>query len=951
MSTRTYYQTSTSPIYKEKDFPESMKDAINSFATKDYSNKADYPAYVDFARGNALPTTIDMSYRKASKIFNLKSTRYKVVEGLPFIKSFIKYLRDYKGFTATVLYAEVSKLSHSFDMRKQLVENHGWKSSTNTLTSLTNQVGVPVYLKDAYPIYAVDYVNNFITSNFANKRKLYTFMHGWVSVQRETSFPLGEFTISPLKAGISRVFIGDVSIKAGQTFDRAKNDNAQETGYQIPDYTGNSWFTAIVNYTNQNPYNPTYTFTPQSYTRTQAASVAHCIATYRITTIGGKADGTVKAGSTLLKTSSSTTNGVVTKLDDYEYVFEFEFADSHRFSTLTDDEELYGFLGKDEDDRLVTDPIYYHVAYINTKTGNKEYMRFNQNFSDLKDLIPYLNNNVGIGDTWPMIPLYRDFKRADLQKNTFAKYKKMVKPIGIKLPTFIDEYEKGISDDAKGKIRDAYIYFGFPVNTKKDYLIEYLCKYAELVVPIQLSVDFTTAVSGKSLMGIDYINNNEYEDPDQGEHEWENKTSNGMPTPKPTNWTRMDSAVADYSQFQDLLFVNTKILPAPYNVGDGRSNIAGATILGWGGNWGYDARHITHVSVSRIQGTLPTKTRTRNYTFGASYFNYNPGSGGDHSMPKTTESKNRIQFIEHCYRVSNSEYIKAVYVVRNLSDDTATIGWNHIDDQATIMLDYVMRNQMSFKTKEKVYAASMRVLTQVQYSVKKSFWDRFSFLIMAAVIIVVSIVTVGTGTAPAVSAATGVMASVGVAGGYIAVTALSAMAFFTNVVLALAFMTIATVAKNPYVKIIATVLQMVMTFYSAGAAGGNGFQMSKAINYMKANIIPFISQMGNIYTSVVQAELAKLTHKIDEVNATWKDKLEDINAKLDALARYTPQRFDLDTPLNSIELGFISLGESPSDFIERTIQPNPGIALIDYIGNTVSIATQLPTLEDSLKTF
>ena len=951
MSTRTYYQTSTSPIYKEKDFPESMKDAINSFATKDYSNKADYPAYVDFARGNALPTTIDMSYRKASKIFNLKSTRYKVVEGLPFIKSFIKYLRDYKGFTATVLYAEVSKLSHSFDMRKQLVENHGWKSSTNTLTSLTNQVGVPVYLKDAYPIYAVDYVNNFITSNFANKRKLYTFMHGWVSVQRETSFPLGEFTISPLKAGISRVFIGDVSIKAGQTFDRAKNDNAQETGYRIPDYTGNSWFTAIVNYTNQNPYNPTYTFTPQSYTRTQATSVAHCIATYRITTIGGKADGTVKAGSTLLKTSSSTTNGVVTKLDDYEYVFEFEFADSRRFSTLTDDEELYGFLGKDEDDRLVTDPIYYHVAYINTKTGNKEYMRFNQNFSDLKDLIPYLNNNVGIGDTWPMIPLYRDFKRADLQKNTFANYKKMVKPIGIKLPTFIDEYEKGISDDAKGKIRDAFIYFGFPVNTKKDYLIEYLCKYAELVVPIQLSVDFTTAVSGKSLMGIDYINNNEYEDPDQGEHEWENKTSNGMPTPKPTNWTRMDSLVTDYSQFQDLLFVNTKILPAPYSVGDGRSNIAGATILGWGGNWGYDARHITHVSVSRIQGTLPTKTRTRNYTFGASYFNYNPGSGGDHSMPKTTESKNRIQFIEHCYRVSNSEYIKAVYVVRNLSDDTATIGWNHIDDQATIMLDYVMRNQMSFKTKEKVYAASMRVLTQVQYSVKKSFWDRFSFLIMAAVIIVVSIVTVGTGTAPAVSAATGVMASVGVAGGYIAVTALSAMAFFTNVVLALAFMTIATVAKNPYVKIIATVLQMVMTFYSAGTAGGNGFQMSKAINYMKANIIPFISQMGNIYTSVVQAELAKLTHKIDEVNATWKDKLEDINAKLDALARYTPQRFDLDTPLNSIELGFISLGESPSDFIERTIQPNPGIALIDYIGNTVSIATQLPTLEDSLKTF
>ena len=951
MSTRTYYQTSTSPIYKEKDFPESMKDAINSFATKDYSNKADYPAYVDFARGNALPTTIDMSYRKASKIFNLKSTRYKVVEGIPFIRSFIKYLRDYKGFTATVLYAEVSKLSHSFDMRKQLVDNHGWKTSTNTLAYLSNQVGVPVFLKDAYPIYAVDYVNNFITSNFANKRKLYTFMRGWGSVQRETSFPLGEFTISPLKAGISRVFTGDTAMKSGQTFDRAKNDNAQDTGYQIPDYTGNSWFTAIVNYTNQNPYNPTYTFSPQPYTRTQATSVAHCIATYRITTIGGKADGTVKAGSTLIKTSSSTTNGVVTKLDDYEYVFEFEFADSRRFSTLTNDEELYGFLGKDEDDRKITDPIYYHVAYINTKTGNKEYMRFNQNLSDIKDLIPYLNNNVGIGDTWPMIPIYSDFKRADRNATKFAKYKKMVKPIGIELPTFIDEYEKGISDDAKGKIRDAYIYFGFPVNSRQAYLVEYLCKYAELVVPIQLSVDFTAAISGKALMDIDYINSNEYEDPDSSEYEWENKNSNGMPDAKPADWTRMDSSVADYSQFQDLLFVSTKILPAPYNVGDGRSKIAGAAILGWGGNWGFVARHITHVSVSRVQAKLPTKTRTRNYTFGASYFHYSLGSGGDHSMPKTTESKLRIQFVEHCFKISDTEYIKAVYVVRNLSNDTATIGWNRIDNQATIMLDYAMRNQLSFQNKEKVYAASMRVLTQVEYSVKKSFWDRFSFLIMAAVIIVISVVTVGTGTAPAVSATTGVIASAGVAGVYVAVTALSAMAFFTNVVLALAFMTIATVAKNPYVKIIATVLQMVMTFYSAGTAGGNGFQMSKAINYMKANIIPFISQMGNIYTSVVQAELAKLTHKIDEVNATWKDKLEDINTKLDALARYTPQRFDLDTPLNSIELGFISLGESPSDFIERTIQPNPGIALIDYIGNTVSIATQLPTLEDSLKTF
>ena len=246
MSTRTYYQTSTSPLYKEKDFPQAMRDAGYSYATRSRNASDDINHYFDFARGNALPTTIDMSYRKASKIFNLKSTRYKVVEGIPFIRSFIKYLRDYKGFTATVLYAEVSKLSHSFDMRKQLVENHGWKSSTNTLTNLTNQVGVPVYLKDAYPIYAVDYINNFITSNFANKRKLYTFMHGWGSVQRETSFPLGEFAISPLKVDISRVFVGDTAMKAGQTFDRAKNDNAQETGYQIPDYKGNSWFTASV---------------------------------------------------------------------------------------------------------------------------------------------------------------------------------------------------------------------------------------------------------------------------------------------------------------------------------------------------------------------------------------------------------------------------------------------------------------------------------------------------------------------------------------------------------------------------------------------------------------------------------------------------------------------------------------------------------------------------------
>ena len=452
-------------------------------------------------------------------------------------------------------------------------------------------------------------------------------------------------------------------------------------------------------------------------------------------------------------------------------------------------------------------------------------------------------------------------------------------------------------------------------------------------------------------MDIDYINNNEYEDPDQGEHEWENSNSNGMPTPKPTNWTRMDSLETDYSQFQDLLFVNTKILPAPYNVGDGRSKNAGATILGWGGNWGYVARHITHVSVSRIQGTLPTKTRTRNYTFGASYFNYNPGSGGDHSMPKTTESKRRIQFIEHCYRVSNSEYIKAVYVVRNLSNDTATIGWNHIDGQATIMLDYVMRNQMSFKTKEKVYAASMRVLTQVQYSVKKSFWQKFGFLIMAAVIIVVSVVTVGTGTAPAVSATTGVMASVGVAGVYVAVTTLSAMAFFTNVVLAMAFMAISMTAKNPYVRVIAAVIQLVMTFYSGGAQGSQGFQFGKALQYMRANIIPFMSHMGKIYTALVQAETAKLQGKTNELNQDWAKRMEDINDRLDAMARYTPMRFDLDSPPSSIDLGFIALGESPSSFISRTIQINPGMAAIEYIGSTVDISLQLPTLEDSIKQF
>ena len=95
MSTRTYYQTSTSPIYRDKDFPNAMKDAVYSYATKDYSNQADVVKYMDFARGNSLPTTIDMAYRKASQIFKLKSTRYKVVEGLPFIKSFIKYLQDY----------------------------------------------------------------------------------------------------------------------------------------------------------------------------------------------------------------------------------------------------------------------------------------------------------------------------------------------------------------------------------------------------------------------------------------------------------------------------------------------------------------------------------------------------------------------------------------------------------------------------------------------------------------------------------------------------------------------------------------------------------------------------------------------------------------------------------------------------------------------------------------
>lgn len=945
MSSRTYYDTSSVPVYDEKGYPNFMKDATYTYATKDYANKSTLDQYVDLARANSLPVTLDQMYKKHRRIFNIPENKITIKTGIPLIKSFTKYMAEYEDKTVDVVYLYEKRLSHEFDMRMQLVNNHDWTTSDNLLNNLTRELGVPVYLKDGYIIYAIDYVNNFITTEFEHTRQTKQFTEvSWFSKKPigVLDFPLGTFVINPFKADISRIPEEELGLRYGQTFDRARGVLVKPTQYSIPDYSGSNWITGTVTYSDVKRiefYN--YTFAPQTYTRNQKTSVAHCIATYQIVTTGGVANGKVKAGSTLLKSASVTNNGVVTKTDDYEYIFEFELVDSRKFSSLPDDVELYAFLDKFNEDDDITDPEYIQICY--NHKGNNKYIRINKNFSNLPNIKPYLDRNSTIGNYFPMIPLYKDYKSMDRFPSELAKWRKVVKPTGLNIDLFIKEYTKGLDDDVRPKVRDAFIYFGFPVVSKKPYLVEYMAKYAEILFQAQSSLNFRGLTNTNTVLGINTL---------------ESTPGDKPPVKYPPDDTDTRSYItngsykSDYAYFENFTLIAVDLLPTPFMWGTGRNAYLGREENPFGSIFsklGLSGGHITHVGARRIQGKLSAKTKSLNYVFGYD-FNYERSGGGGKIDGLVSEHVAHVRkcIVEHCFQVTPTEYIRAIYIVRNMATETNNLGWNRVNGKATMMLDKAMSNQMSGRKKEQIYAASFRVLTQVEYSVKKSFWQKFGFIITMAVIIVMSVITVGTTTAPMMAGATTLLTVGGISIGIVAVTAgMSALMAFVSVAMAMALTVIGQNAKNPYIKIIAAVIQLVYMAYQSGVTA-DGFSANQAITAMRANSLPFLNKMGELYSAMQGKEVFDIQQEIMKNADVWEQRLKDVQEVLADLNKYTARSIEGDGPRDSIEKGFIRLGDTAESFVTRTTLPNPGNMAIEFINNFVEIMTELPTLDDSI---
>lgn len=285
-----------------------------------------------------------------------------------------------------------------------------------------------------------------------------------------------------------------------------------------------------------------------------------------------------------------------------------------------------------------------------------------------------------------------------------------------------------------------------------------------------------------------------------------------------------------------------------------------------------------------------------------------------------------LPYMAFNYQVSETEYIQ--YRVYELYTEEYVLGNLHNtlyadNENLLIPIDMSLLKELTFKEKEYLLMKSMHVVINTSTIIKKKWYQRGIFkAVMVIATIVISVFTAGVGTsfmAMVMAAVKGLVISL-VAGVAIKYVVQLMIKLGLDVKWAAAIAVIAAIVfKNPQLF-------------------KNGLS---SIVLTAKELLNYVNLAIKVSQEYIKQEMQSIAKEFEAFNLDKQKKLEELQQAQALLGK------DFD----SVPYAHLSqrryattmfVGETPTEFYNRTMQTNPGIAVYDLVYNFTEIGLQLP---------
>lgn len=301
-----------------------------------------------------------------------------------------------------------------------------------------------------------------------------------------------------------------------------------------------------------------------------------------------------------------------------------------------------------------------------------------------------------------------------------------------------------------------------------------------------------------------------------------------------------------------------------------------------------------------------------------------------------------ITGLEHDNRIYKKKSVN-ISALEALTDDE--------ESGFLVPLHYATMKEMSLVDQTQMMTAGAYLLLNSYKVVKKKWYQTWWFsVILFVAIIVITVVTAGTGTAPALAAFTSIAAAAGLTG----IVALIVGAILNT----LAMMIIGKILMAASIEVfgakwgalIGSILTIAVTFGANAAISGQS--IASALNALGSatSLIQLSSSVGNGIAGFIQGDTMETMNKIQNVADQSKLDLKKVQDAYNQNIGYsgvtldpmglTGDRFD---PYAFVQKYQNFVPETRDDFLARTLLTGSDIAdmTMDIIGNFVTYSTRI----------
>ena len=253
--------------------------------------------------------------------------------------------------------------------------------------------------------------------------------------------------------------------------------------------------------------------------------------------------------------------------------------------------------------------------------------------------------------------------------------------------------------------------------------------------------------------------------------------------------------------------------------------------------------------------------------------------------------------------------------------------------EAVIPLDYSIRHKFPFRLREVVYNLSIYNYLHYTTRRKTSFWESALGFMLLFVIIVALLVAQQYDLAFMLAAAYGATVF------FIITTIIKTMVLFYIQQIAAANM------SGKLLRLVRMIMAVYAVFSGFHAVLAN---LATSTFMLYANVITFVSSVGNMYSAFADAKLGEKQDKFRKDAVKRQEKMEALLAKDAEL--FPSTRADVwKTADTAMDTGFIRLGETLDGLMYRVLDVNKGYEVFNYANEYVEMSLELPSAEQTIE--